>query len=79
MIKKIYLEYKKRLIIILLLTIISRILFTITSEIFYDYISYLFSIGFLILLLLPNLDQFKFWGIEARNKTEDNTNDIIWG
>jgi len=70
-------KYWLRIGMLLIVVIVSRIFFSDINQKFYDYISYVFSIGLLILILLPNLHQFKFWGIEAKNKDpEDNTNEM---
>ncbi|MBN1175339.1 hypothetical protein JXA48_01720 [Candidatus Woesearchaeota archaeon] len=71
--------YIFRLLGMLIITVIMRCLFSKTNQEFYDYISYVFSIGILLLILLPNLHEFKFWGISAKgnNQQIDDTTKII--
>jgi len=64
-------KYSSRLVIIFACIIITRYAFFKSQDTYYDYISYLFSIGLLILLLLPNLDQFNFLGINAHGVHDD--------
>ncbi|MCK4744939.1 hypothetical protein KAS41_02670 [Candidatus Parcubacteria bacterium] len=70
-------ENNSKIIILIIFIIICRVLEYKLKENFYDYISYIYSIGLLLIILLPNLDRFKFWGIEAINQQKDETGNII--
>lgn len=68
-------SYHKRIIFLIIVVIICRYIYSIDKSNFYDYISYIFSIGLLLIILLPNLHEFSFLGIKAREI--DNTDDVI--
>ncbi|MCD4741361.1 MAG: hypothetical protein K8R67_02600 [Desulfobacteraceae bacterium] len=46
------------------------------DEGYYDYVSYVFSIGVLLLIVMPNLKQFSFMGIKAMGEVIDDRNII---
>ena len=68
--------YFIRLIILIAITILFRLLLDLTNELFYDYVSYISSISFILLILFPKLENIKIFGIEARSKIVDDREDI---
>ena len=66
--------YVFKLMFLLTVVIFCRYFFLKLGEHFYDYNSYIYSIGLLLIVLLPNLHEFSFWGIRAKGK--DNSGDM---
>jgi len=57
--------------------VICRYIYPINKYNFYNYILYIYSIGLLLIIILPNLYEFSFLGIKGKVKDVDNTDDII--
>lgn len=64
-----------RYICLLILVLMLRYLYFQTGQIFYDYISYAYAIGLLAIILVPNIKQISFLGVEIEGI--DNQKDII--
>lgn len=61
-------SYHVRTFFLIIVVVICRYIYSINESDFYDYISYIFSIGLLLIILFPNLHEFSFWGIKAKGK-----------
>ena len=67
-------KYLLRIITILSLGILFLIIYLLDEGKFYKNISYFYFIGLLILLMLPNLNEFNLFGVKA--KSENNREDL---
>ena len=58
-----------RIIFLIIVVVICRYIYSINESDFCNYISYIFSIGLLLIILVPDLDEFSLWGIKAKGKS----------
>lgn len=61
-------KYCSKIVFVLLLLILSRYLYNKLDEAFYDKISYIFASTITILILIPNLAEFSFFGMKAKER-----------
>ena len=69
-------SYNIRLLFLIIVVVICRCIYPIDKYDFYNYISYIYSIGLLLIIILPNLYEFSFLGIKGKVKDINNTDDI---
>jgi|LGOV01.1.fsa_nt_gb hypothetical protein len=77
MMNKECISYTIRLLFLIIVVVICRYIYPTDKYDFYNYISYIYSIGLLLIIILPNLHEFSFLGIKGKVKDVDNTDDMI--
>jgi len=64
-------KYFLKIVLLILIVVLFRCLFSVIREHYYDYMSYAFSAGALIMIIFPNIEEISFWGFHAKKEKDD--------